>query len=76
LNQALASSRQPERRANLKPVQRALNHSDIKSTLRHVHGLDDEVAEAMERVARDRRLGQSPDTDFRKKVPKCLTEIG
>ena len=36
---------------NLKLVQRALNHADLKSTTRYVHVLDTEVAEAMERVA-------------------------
>jgi integrase len=40
---------------NLKLVQRALNHSDIKSTLRYAHVLDSEVAEAMEAVARSRK---------------------
>jgi integrase len=36
---------------NLKLVQRALNHADLKSTTRYAHVLDSEVAEAMERVA-------------------------
>jgi integrase len=35
---------------NLKLVQRALNHSDLKTTTRYAHVLDDEVADAMERV--------------------------
>ena len=39
---------------NLKLVQQALNHPDIKSTLRYAHVLDAEVAEAMERVAKSR----------------------
>jgi integrase len=39
---------------NLKLVQRALNHADIKSTLRYAHVLDDEVAAAVERVAKSR----------------------
>jgi integrase len=38
---------------NLKLVQRALNHADLKTTSRYAHVLDDEVAEAMERVARN-----------------------
>jgi integrase len=36
---------------NIKLVQRALNHADLKSTTRYAHVLDDEVADAMERVA-------------------------
>ena len=39
---------------NLKLVQRALNHADIKTTVRYAHVRDDEVADAMERVARSR----------------------
>ena len=35
---------------NLKLVQRALNHADLKTTTRYAHVLDDEVAEALERV--------------------------
>jgi integrase len=35
---------------NLKLVQRALNHQDIKTTVRYAHVLDDEVADALERV--------------------------
>jgi hypothetical protein len=39
---------------NLKLVQKALNHSDIKSTLRYVHVLDKDIADAVERVAKSR----------------------
>lgn len=39
---------------NLKLVQKALNHSDIKSTLRYAHVLDDDVSAAMERLAKSR----------------------
>lgn len=35
---------------NLKLVQRALNHADLKTTLRYAHVLDSEVAEAMENM--------------------------
>jgi integrase len=35
---------------NLKLVQQALNHADIKTTTRYAHVLDHEVAEALERV--------------------------
>ena len=40
---------------NLKLVQKALNHSDIKSTLRYARVLDEDVAEAIERVAQSRK---------------------
>jgi integrase len=39
---------------NLKLVQKALNHADLKTTTRYAHVLDDEVAEAMECVAESR----------------------
>jgi integrase len=39
---------------NLKLVQRALNHQDIKTTTRYAHVLDHEVAEALERVTDSR----------------------
>jgi integrase len=35
---------------NLKLVQRALNHADLKTTSRYAHVLDSEVAEALERM--------------------------
>jgi len=44
---------------NLKLVQRALNHADIKSTLRYAHVLDHEVADALERVAKSRNRPRS-----------------
>jgi integrase len=40
---------------NLKLVQRALNHADLKTTTRYAHVLDEEVAAAMERVAKSRK---------------------
>ena len=39
---------------NLKLVQRAMNHADIKSTLRYAHVLDEDVASAVEAVAKSR----------------------
>ena len=36
-------------------VQKAMNHSDIKTTLRYAHVLDSEVAEALERVQKSRK---------------------
>jgi integrase len=44
---------------NLKLVQKALNHRDIKTTTRYAHVLDDEVAKAMERVAESRNRSRS-----------------
>jgi integrase len=39
---------------NLKLVQKALNHRDIKTTLRYAHVLDEEVATALEHVQKSR----------------------
>jgi integrase len=47
---------------NLKLVQRALNHSDLKTTTRYAHVLDDEVAAAMERVTESPNL--SPNSQI------------
>jgi integrase len=43
---------------NLKLVQKALNHRDIKSTLRYAHVLDEDVAVAVERLAESRKKSQ------------------
>lgn len=40
---------------NLKLVQKALNHRDIKSTLRYAHVLDEDVAAAVEQLAVSRK---------------------
>ncbi|MCC8964502.1 site-specific integrase [Bradyrhizobium sp. Pear76] len=44
---------------NLKLVQKALNHRDIKSTLRYAHVLDEDVAAAVERLAKSRKNPRS-----------------
>ena len=44
---------------NLKVVQKMLNHSDIRHTLRYAHVLDSEVAEAFELVAESRKKSRS-----------------
>ena len=44
---------------NLKLVQQALNHANIKTTTRYAHVLDHEVAEALERVAESRKKSRS-----------------
>ncbi|UPJ69856.1 site-specific integrase [Bradyrhizobium sp. 187] len=44
---------------NLKLVQKALNHRDLKSTLRYAHVLDEDVAAAVERLAESRKKSRS-----------------
>jgi integrase len=44
---------------NLKLVQKALNHRDIKSTLRYAHVLDEDVAVAVERLAKSRKKSRT-----------------
>jgi integrase len=44
---------------NLKLVQRALNHANIKTTTRYAHVLDEEVADALESVAKSRTLSRT-----------------
>jgi integrase len=45
---------------NLKLVQRALNHADLKTTARYAHVLDADVAAALERVTESRNFFRSP----------------
>jgi integrase len=44
---------------NIRLVQRALNHASVKTTARYAHVLDDEVADAMERVAESRKKSRT-----------------
>ena len=44
---------------NLKLVQRALNHADIKTTTRHAHVLDDEVAAALDQLSESLKKSRS-----------------
>lgn len=44
---------------NLKLVQKALNHADLKTTTRYAHVLDQEVAEALERVQKSRKKSRN-----------------
>jgi integrase len=55
------------RTGNLKLVQKALNHRDIKTTTRYAHVLTEEVAEALEQVAQDRRWGRNRLAESRNK---------
>lgn len=56
---------------NLKTVQKALSHADIKTTTRYAHVLDEEVASAMEALTRkpepDGDSRKNPRTDKRKR---------
>jgi integrase len=45
---------------NLKLVQKALNHADIKTTTKYAHVLDEEVATALDRVQKSRRKSRNP----------------
>ncbi len=47
---------------NIKLVQKALNHSDIRTTTKYAHVLDDEVGAAMEREQKSPRWNESPTT--------------
>jgi integrase len=44
---------------NLKLVQRALNHADIKTTARYAHVLDEDVAMALDRVQKSQKKSRS-----------------
>lgn len=44
---------------NLKLVMKAMNHADIKSTLRYAHVNDQEIAAAVERIAKSRSTPRS-----------------
>jgi integrase len=44
---------------NLKLVQKALNHTDIKTTARYAHVLDEDIAVALDRVQKSRKKSRS-----------------
>jgi integrase len=46
---------------NLKLVQRALNHADIKTTTKYAHVVDDEVAAGLEAMQKSRRKSRKSD---------------
>jgi integrase len=50
---------------NLKLVQKALSHASISTTARYAHVLDAEIAEALERIARDNRSRTKSRTKLR-----------
>jgi integrase len=39
---------------NLKLVSRALNHSDVRTTARYAHVMDDDLADALQRLSKPR----------------------
>jgi integrase len=45
---------------NLKLVQRALNHADIKTTTKYAHVVDDEVAAGLDAMQKSRRKSRRP----------------
>jgi hypothetical protein len=45
---------------NLKLVQRVLNHANISTTAKYAHVMDDEVAEALERSTKSRKISRKP----------------
>jgi integrase len=45
---------------NLKLVSRALNHADVKTTVRYAHVVDDDIRAALEERARQKSPGNSP----------------
>lgn len=53
---------------NLKLVQKALNHGDLKSTTRYAHVLNEEVAAAMDGVTDSRKRSRNGITETRKRA--------
>ncbi|CDZ35559.1 Prophage DLP12 integrase [Neorhizobium galegae bv. officinalis] len=45
---------------NLKLVQRVLNHANISTTAKYAHVMNDEVAEALERNTKSRKISRKP----------------
>ncbi len=58
---------------NIKLVQKALNHSDIRTTTKYAHVLDDEVGAAMESVAEE--LRQKRDEKSPTKSPTVRRKV-
>ena len=61
---------------NLKLVQKALNHRDIKSTLRYAHVLDEDVAAAVERLAKSRKKSRSKVNERQANMLRNANDIG
>lgn len=52
---------------NLKLVQRALNHADLKTTAKYAHVLDSEVADALDTLHREQRPSRNGRSESREK---------
>jgi integrase len=57
---------------NLKLVQRALNHAELKTTGRYAHVLDVEVGEAMEQAQKRARESRNQSRNDRRKIANAL----
>jgi integrase len=57
---------------NLKLVQRALNHADLKTTARYAHVLNEEVGEAMERAQKRARESRIKSRTSQRKTANSL----
>lgn len=53
---------------NLKLVQQALNHRNIKTTLKYAHVLDEEIASAVEAMQKKREKSRKQSRTTAKKV--------
>jgi integrase len=57
---------------NLRLVQQALNHRNIATSARYAHVLDSEVADALQRVAKSRKISRTSDLN----LPQGIEKIG
>jgi integrase len=53
---------------NLKLVQKALNHRNIKTTLKYAHVLDDEIADAIEAMQEKREKSRNKSRNGLRKI--------
>lgn len=61
---------------NLKLVQRALNHADLKTTAKYAHVLDAEVAAALDALHREQRTSPKRDAKSRENSRSSIKKIG
>lgn len=61
---------------NLKIVQKALNHADIKTTMRYAHVLDQDVAEAVESMQNERTESRNKSRSVPKKLSQTTEKKG
>jgi len=60
----------------LKIVQKALNHADIKTTMRYAHVLDQDVAEAVESMQNERTESRNKSRSVSKKLSQTTEKKG